>query len=483
VQVCAHFTDLLEGLVLELFEAAFDELGAGVQTELREKTAIVAHSGFGRREMAPFSDIDVMLLHPLSDAQILPLVRRFTQNLYDLGLDVGFSARTAAQACEAATSDATVFTALSEARLLTGSEELFQRFETRFRWLAKRRWKHFVKLAEDARRDERREFGETVFLLEPNVKRSRGTLRDLQLIRWIGFARHGESDPESLAQAGYLSKDDLKKLRRARDFLLWVRNDLHFFAGKGSDLLDRSEQLRIAGKRSYPQVAGLLPVEQFMREYFQHTTDVQEIAKHFVDSSQPQPFMRWLFDPLVTHSFESDFRVGPLSIAANRRGLVKLQGDLGEVLRLLDLANLYDKRIEHGTWQAIRAAMAQLPPADADQPLPPAVAERFLSLVSQPARLGELLRKLHDLRVLEQIVPGMSHARGLLQFNAYHRYTVDEHSIRAVEHLTSFQQHTGTPGEVYRSIKQKATLHLAMLIHDLGKGYSEDHSDVGLRLA
>jgi [protein-PII] uridylyltransferase len=210
---------------------------------------------------------------------------------------------------------------------------------------------------------------------------------------------------------------------------------------------------------------------------------VREIAGYVAESARPQSVFRWVFDPLLSHRFENDYRVGPASIAANRQGLAKVQGDLAEVLRLLDLANLYDKRIDHGTWQAIRTAMIRRGPADPEEPLPRAVTARFWSLLSQPPRLAEMLRKLHDLRVLEQIVPGITHARGLLQFNAYHRYTVDEHSLRVVEQLTHLQHDSGAAGEVYRSIKNKATVHLAALVHDLGKGYGEDHSEVGLRLA
>ena len=185
----------------------------------------------------------------------------------------------------------------------------------------------------------------------------------------------------------------------------------------------------------------------------------------------------------MSHQFEWDFRVGPTAISATRRGLASIRGDLAEVLRLLDLANLYDKRIDHDTWQAVRTAMLNRGPADLSQPLPPDASKRFLSLLSQSGRLGESLRRLHDLRALEQLVPDLTHARGLLQFNAYHRYTVDEHSIRVVEHLASLQSDRGTPGEVYRSITNKSTLHLAALLHDLGKGYAEDHSEVGARLA
>ena len=338
-------------------------------------------------------------------------------------------------------------------------------------------------MIEAARIEERRKYGETVYLLEPNIKRSRGGLRDLQLIRWVGFTRYGENDPGGLMQAGCLTREDLRKLRHAREFLLQLRNDLHFHAEKATDLIDRGEQLRIAASRTYPPAVGLMPVEQFMREYFQHTTAVREIAGHFVAGAQPRAMLRRILEPLLSHLVEGDFRVGPTEIAATKRGLVKLRGDLAQVLRLLDLANYYDRRIEHHTWEAIRGAMDSLPLPDPQEPLPEAVIELFLSLLSQPARLSELLRRLHELHVLEQIVPGMGHTRGLLQFNAYHRYTVDEHSLRAVESVTKLQSDPGLAGEAYRGLRQKRTLHLAVLIHDLGKGFVQDHSEVGSTMA
>lgn len=484
VQVCAHFTDLLEELVLSLLQDAFDQLDPPLAAALRERIALIAHSGFGRREMAPYSDLDLMLLHSYSrQEQVVPLIRRFTQNLYDLGLDVGFAARTAGEACNLALQDSTIFTSLAEGRLIAGNSDLYESFENRFRRMTRRHWRRLLRATEASRREERSKFGETVFLLEPNVKRSRGGLRDLQFVRWIGYIRWGQNDIDALHQAGAINKEDHRVLRRARDFLLQLRNELHFHADKASDLLERTEQLRIAEMRGYPAVEGLLPVEQFMREYFQHTTAVREIASHLAASARPKPFARWLVEPIFTHRFEQDFRIGPSGVSATPAGLAKLHGDLAEVLRLLDLASLADRRIENETWQAIREAMTARGPADLTQPLSPAVTERFVQLLSRSSRLAELLRRLHELRVLEQIIPGMTHARGLLQFNAYHRYTVDEHSLRVVEELTNLMHDTGTPGEVYRSIKNKSTLHLAALMHDLGKGYAEDHSDVGLLLA
>jgi [protein-PII] uridylyltransferase len=182
---------------------------------------------------------------------------------------------------------------------------------------------------------------------------------------------------------------------------------------------------------------------------------------------------------LASHNVEGDFRVGPRHISANRRGLEKVRRDLAQVLRLMDLASLYDKRIDDATWQAIREAMTQR----VDVELTGEVIRRFLSLLAQPARLGDLLRRLHELHVLEKIVPGLEHARNLVQFNDYHKYTVDEHCLRAVEEATKFLDDPSPVGDVYRSLKNKRLLHLALLLHDLGKGYPEDHSEVGARLA
>ena len=484
VQVCTHFAELIDEVVVSLFQAAVSDLDPSLQRQALDETCVAVHSGSGRRELAPFSDLDVLLLHPRgTDDKYLPLVRRFSQHLYDTGLDVGFAARSPQEAVHAARGDATIYTSLTEARLLVGNAALFADLHKRFVNLARWQWSSLLRMVVQARKEERSKFGETVFLLEPNVKRSRGALRDIQLIRWVGFTRYGENDPEALMQAGVLTKSELKQLREARDFLLWLRNDLHFQSDKANDLLERHEQLRVAEQRQYPPKEGLLPVEQFMREYFTHTSAVREIVANVCANAEPRKWWRWFTDPLFSHQFEGDYRVGPNSIFATGSGLKKLQGDTAQVLRLLEVANLYDKRVDQHTWQAIRRSMAAQPTEEGSEPVPEELAQRFLSLLATPSRLSDSLRRLHELRVLERIIPALTHARGLLQFNAYHRYTVDEHSLRAIEAITRLQQHPGVPGQVYRSLRDKRILHLAVLIHDLGKGYVEDHSELGARQA
>ncbi len=479
IQVCARLTDMLDHVVLDLYEAALAELAPSEGSSLRSEIALVAHGGYGRREVAPFSDVDLMILHaPRAASQVAPLARRLLHDLYDAGLSLGQSVRTVHEACKFGLKDATIFTSLVESRLLSGSEALFTRFQTRFQKSAHRHWRKLVGSIQASRADERSQFGETVYLLEPNVKRSPGGLRGMQLLRWVGFARYGQASPDGLQLMGMLSKEDEVELRRAQEFLLHVRNELQFHANKSHDVLDRAEQLRIAAAFGYQGSDGILPVEEFMREYFRNTNAVRQIVSRFLEGAQPWIKLAETMAPIFSHQVEGDFRVGPTRISATRQGLQKVQSDLAQILRLADLANLYNKRIAHSTWEAVRRAAPKLPDIITHES-----ADRFLSVLSQPARLGELLRNLHELGVLERLIPSFTHARSLLQFNEYHKFTVDEHCLRAVDAATAFLNDSESVGRVYRSIKQKRTLHLALLIHDLGKGFVEDHSEVGFRIA
>ncbi len=479
VQLCAALTDLLDSVILELFEAAF----ADPQTDadlIRSSVAVIPYGGYGRCDVAPYSDVDLLLLHaPQQEAILAPFLRKFTQHIYDVGLELGFSPRTPADACAMAMRDVTVFTSLAESRFLTGNTTLYDQFSTAFRSLTKRKSRYLLEQIDQARREERRQFGETNYLLEPHLKRSRGGLRDLQFIRWVGFAQCGEVEPDNLVRVGILSKEDHRSIQVAREFLLRLRNELHFHAGKSQDVLSKSEQVRVAALRGYPGSEGVLPVEQFMRDYFGHTSEVRYTAANFVANALIERHVFSFLEPLVSYRMDNDFRIGPRGIRIVKRRLSEIAQDPAEVMRFMELANLTDKRIEHRTWSAIRDAMQKSPAIE----VTPAAARGFLSLLAQTARLGESLRRLHELRVLEKLIPGMRHARCLLQFNEYHKYTVDEHSIRAVEMASEFRSRADILGKVYRGLHRKDLLHLALLLHDLGKGYAEDHSEIGRRLA
>ena len=477
IQVCARLSDMLDEVVLRIYRSALEDTG---NADLEGEVALVPNGGYGRRDVAPYSDVDLMLLTKPADHDRAAEVARFlTRDICDAGLQLGFALRTPGEACSLGMKDATIFTSLAESRLLSGNAKLLERFMERYRTATGRRWRSLITTIVASRREERRQYGETAYLLQPNIKRSRGGLRDVQMVRWMGFTKYGESDLEKLRRIGALTSVDRRRLVEAHEFLLRLRNELHFHAGTSQDLLNRDEQVRLATLYKYEPLNSLLPVERFMRDYYERTGDVRYISSHFLDSVRARSGIVAAVAPVFSHRVEDDFRVGPVHISATRKGLAKVQNDLAEVLRLMDLANMYQKRIDHRTWEAIRTAMAKRPV----QEISDEAVNRFLSLMSQPGRLGDLLRRLHQLRVLEQIIPAMQHARYLMQFNDYHKFTVDEHCIRAVEAATAFLNDQRPIGGIYRDLRDKRLLHLALLIHDLGKGYDDDHSEVGALIA
>ena len=480
IQVCARLSDLLDTVVLEIFEAALTDLGKQAE-DVRSQIALIPYGGYGRREMAPYSDVDLMLLHAQGTLPLVSqLAKRLVQDLSDVGVDLGFSLRTIPQTRQMAARDPIVFTSLVDSRFLGGSVRLYSRYVKVFSRMTRYKSHSLVSRVATARREERNRYGETVYLLKPNVKRSGGGLRDLQLLRWIGFARYGYREARDLERRGLLNRQDYQSLRKAKGFLLQLRNELHFHAGSAVDILDHSDQIRIAELYNYMGHEGQLPVEEFMQTYFQHTSTVRHVVGHFVDgASWKYPRTRRVAGMLTSHRVGRDFRVSPSFISATRQGLKKVQSNLADVLRLMELTGRYDCMMDHPTWRAIRDSMS----TRTDQVVDREAAERFLSFLSHPNQLGRLLRRLHELRVLGKFVPGFEHARCLIQFNEYHKYTVDEHSIQAVERATEFGQESSVLGKAYNEIRQKSLFHLALLVHDLGKGFSRDHSEVGAEIA
>jgi len=479
IQTCWLASDLCDALVIGLWESVLNDLPAADAATLRQHAVLVAHGGFGRHEMAAFSDIDLMLLYDRQAAgPVAMAARRLLQDLFDAGAEVGQSVRTVNEACRLAAADPTILSSLLECRPLAGNAALVTRLAARLRTLVQRGSQRYARALVNARREEADKYGETVALLEPNVKRSPGGLRDIQLVRWLGRVLRDASSLDAFSLAGGLSRADADTLRDAAEFLTRLRNDLHLSAGKAADDLTRDQQVRIAESRGIQKQDGLLGVERFMRDYFKHTRGVAQVVETLVAGLRKPTTARSLVAGMFGNRVEGLYRVGPHDVAAVSGCLPRVVGSLDSIVRLVELSTLYDLPIEHTTWEAVRAGIASLPVgADAD------AGRRFLGLFDRPRGLGSALRRLHEVGALERIIPEFAHARHLLQFNNYHKYTVDEHCIVAVERAVALQEEAGWLGEAWRQLNRKRPLLLALLIHDLGKGFVEDHSEVGARMA
>lgn len=480
-QTATALSDLYDQIVTAVYDQSIEQAKLdGIKPQHLGRLALVAHGGYGRRDLSPYSDADLMLLTPRVTASgAAPIAGALVRDLTDANMDVGFSVRTPAEACSLAWADPKIYTSLTESRLLCGDASTYRRFFDAFRSGAKRRWKGLNARAILTRREERRKWGETIYLLRPNVKRSRGALRDIQLVRWLGFATYGQTDLAHLYRLGALSSEDLETLRRAHGFMLRLRHELHFRARRSQDILDRPTQMEIARDWGYQGKVGVLPVEDFMQDYFEHSRGVRYVSAFFDDDNRARSRTAQAVERVLSRRIDDKIRMGPTHIWVVPKHLDAFATNLPDVLRLMQLANENRRRIAHPSWQAIRLAMQDRRVSKLD----PESISSFLRLLSQPGRLAPLLRRLHELRIIEQLIPAMRRCRGLLQFNAYHQYTVDAHCIGAVEAATEFSEQDSAMGRRYDRIKDKTLLHLALLIHDLGKGYEEDHSEVGRRIA
>lgn len=479
VKVCARFTSLVDSAIGRLYDAALGDRPEREAADLRERVVLVAHGGYGRRQQAPYSDVDMMVLYAGKiDEPIVDFARRLTQDVFDVGIQLGQSVRTVAQAVQMARAEPQIGTSLVESRLLLGSSAEFGRYIEQFKAMVER---NKAKMGRDfiaERRTERLQYGETVYLLEPNLKRSRGGMRDIHLLRWLWFLRCGVADFDRLHDMGVLSKFDHRRLVSSQTFLLRVRNEMHFHAGEACDLLSRAEQMRLAEYFQYRGRQGILPVEQFMRDYFHHTNHVWHLAHRLSELMQPPSRASRVFGPMLGHTTKDGYYIGRREVSATAKVLARLELHLEEVLQLVEVARTEGKRISQDSWYFVYRTAPQY-----SNLLSRDATTRFLKLLDRPERLGELLRRLLELGVLEKIIPEFAHARCLLQFNQYHKFTVDEHSIRAVEEASHFAERKDALGEAYAHLQDKRMLHLALLIHDLGKGFEEDHSDVGRRIA
>ncbi|MBW3541300.1 MAG: [protein-PII] uridylyltransferase [Planctomycetes bacterium] len=480
LQTAAALSQAVDAFVVELYRRELARLSLADQARVEKQAAIVAIGGTARGDIAPHSDLDLLFVfRPPVRQTFQDLAGRLVRSIWDAGLSLGHSIRTVGETLSLARQDPEVATTLVEPRRLCGAEDLFAELQRRFvRIVVRRRGSSFVADCIRGRRNEQLKHGATSQQLQPDVKRSQGALRDLHLIRWIGFARYGTADLDSLRLQGALSVDDVRRLKAAWEFLTRVRIELHCAAGRAQDVLSRDEQLRLATERGLSDRPGRRGVELFMQEYFRHTSAVAEIEERFARRNQRPPLARRVARLLTAHRSDGLYRVGHDWIDMPPRQRKRLAGDLEAILKLYQTAALYDVDLTPEMVDAVKSAAAAAPPE-----LTSGAAAAFVRILACTRPLGRVLRSMSQTGVLERVVPAFADVRSLLQFNQYHSYTVDEHSLRAVEAATDFDGDPGPLGECYREIRHKHILHLALLLHDLGKGRAEDHSEVGRRIA
>ncbi|MFO0917279.1 MAG: hypothetical protein U0872_03070 [Planctomycetaceae bacterium] len=391
IQIAGGLSAELDRLILEMWDEALQRLNPAERQLLNEQSAIAAVGGSGRGELAPYSDVDLLFLYqPAVETLFSDVISVLVRDFWDVGLKVGHSVRSVRDAAATAKQDIQFGTSLVELRPLCGSAAVVGQLLRRFqRDVQRSRRDPFIAECIQSRQAERQESGGAVLQLEPDIKRSFGGLRDLHLIRWIGFAHYGAGDLDSLRLRGVLSKDDARRLSIALDYLLTLRINLHFHAGRPHDILTRDDQLRVSQERAIPATEGMRPVECFMQEYFRHSLFVAEMADRFVARHQRRAWSRQMVDSLMTIRIDDVYRVRPQWITIPRRHRNSACGSVEGALRLYLTAARYRVLPDYDLTEWIKQ---QVPYYSIT--LSAEGQETFLQILATPGRLGSILRSM-----------------------------------------------------------------------------------------
>jgi [protein-PII] uridylyltransferase len=446
--------------------------------------AAVALGGYGRGELAPFSDVDLLFLHQgRAQGAVRAFVERVLQLLWDTGLTVGHSFRTVAECLDEARGDLHSRTALGEARLVAGDAAVFTALDRSLDRTIRRDRRSGDAFVESLRRDaaERHSrFGGAVCVQEPNVKEGVGGLRDLHAVLWAAQAVHGARGLAEAHAAGVLSGREHAAARRAYDFLLRARTEAHFATGRRTDVLTLDLQPAVARSLGYGDSGGLLASELFMRDYYRRASELHGVFRNVLRRPAPETPRR-LFSALSRRRPARDFEVREGRLHAKSEALLAT----GEGL-LSAFAAAQAEGVPFGDGLAL-AIRERLPLVGRRLRESEAAAATFVDVLRWRGRVGLALRAMHETGFLGRYLPEFARVSFLVQHDYFHRYTVDEHTLRAIEAIDEVA--TGTDpavrpfGRVLDEIEDAAPLYLGMLLHDVGKGRGGGHVERGARLA
>lgn len=437
--------------------------------------SLVAVGGYGRGELNPYSDIDIMFLcRGEADRQRSP---EMLYLLWDAGLDVGYSVRTVSECVELGRDDIKIRTSLMESRLIAGDPGLYGAFlKAMHSEVFYRRVSEFIADKVTERRTTRHKFGGSVYLREPNIKEGDGGLRDFHTALWVAFAHFRVSSLDDLIARGIVSEGQYAVFLRSRNFLWRVRNEIHYLSGRKNDQLTFDLQERAAADFRYRDSAHLLAVERFMKTYFLHARNIREFSNIVMDSALRKPARGW---------YTRSLSFGPFTLAG--RTLVLSSDDLFQRDPCLILTAFEILQSRHAAFSDKLRSLVRGHMIDDTVRSSPNAVKSFLSILNNPENLFETLSLMKNLRFLGRFIPEFRPIQALAKHDFYHKYTVDEHILLAVRNIEELWAgrfpSLSSLFEALRSVRKRWVLMLTVLLHDLGKAYRVDHERRGAELA
>ena len=463
-----------------------------------EKVTMVAVGGYGRGRLAPGSDIDLLFLLPYKrTAASESFVEYILYMLWDLGLKVGHATRSINDCVVQAQKDMTVRTAMLENRFLWGAPPLYEDFRTAFQTKVMRGTARQFVVAKLAERDARHErTGRSRYLVEPNLKESKGGLRDLNTLFWIARYSYQIEQLDDLVALNVLTGDELKLFRKCDAFLWEVRCHLHFLTGRAEERLSFDVQKPLAAffyaepnaVHNGDEKAGMKPVEKFMRRYFLVAKNIGDLTAIFcasLEEAQTKPRALRRLPAL----FQRQKHVSGFTLGGGRLQMARpdcFAADPVNLIRVFHLSDRYGLDIHPDTLRAITQSTALI---GSDLRADEEANRLFLEILTSKKDPERSLRRMNEAGVLGRFLPDFGRIVALMQFNMYHHYTADEHLLRAIGLLREIE--SGATADEHRRAHallssgriNRKVIYLAVLLHDIAKGRPEDHSIAGARIA
>ena len=478
LDICTAYTGAIDTVLNTLYSV----MSAGT-ADRTQSIALVALGGYGRNELNFRSDIDLMLLHA---GKLTARLEKLTQDmlyvLWDTGLDMAFSIRSVEECVALSKEDLKTKTSLLDSRLLMGDELLFNELNNAIRkkLFNEKGVETFIRDKAEETAQRHAKYGESVYILEPNIKEGEGGLRDFHTALWVVKARHG-SDGGALG--GLISSEDELKLKGSFDFLLWVRNELHLGSNRKTDQLTFDHQERIAAILVFKPTEHALAVESFMHRYYKSASNISHysglVFSRCAAREEKKGFFNFRKKTLIDNVFDVSDRT--LNIADKQAFLASTDASL--VFKAFAYAQESGFAIDQS---ALDVMIAYASVNGAQLRASTAAAQLFLALIKS-AGAYKTLSEMHRLRILEQYIPEFAEVSCRVQHDLYHVYTVDAHTLFAIREVERLKDEYKTQfhllSTIFEELKKPELLILAVLFHDIGKGNGKGHAQRGAEMA
>ncbi|WP_084583573.1 [protein-PII] uridylyltransferase [Sphingomonas azotifigens] len=479
---------LTDQILRLLWDFTVERLHPNANPTTAERMTLIAVGGYGRGEMAPHSDIDIGFLTPWKvTGWSEQVIESMLYSLWDMRLKVGHSSRSLDEMVRQAKADVTICTALLEARYVWGDTELYDEAAKRFKAeVQAEKARSFITAKLEERNARHKKMGDSRYVVEPNVKEGKGGLRDLHTLFWIGKFAYNVREPAELVEAGLLTPAEYRQFRRAENFLWAVRCQLHLITNRPEDRLTFDVQREIAERMRFADRPGMSKVERFMRYYFLQAKVVGDLTGVFLahlDEKFAARGRRFGFPAL----WRGRRKLKGFVLERGRLALPRDSFFREDPVRLIELFALADQHELEIHPLAMRAAARDAKLVD-DVRTNPRANALFLDVLTSKRDPETVLRWMNEAGVFGRFVPDFGRVVAQMQFDMYHHYTVDEHSIRAIGLLSKIEKgelkedHPLATGILHQLASRRA-LYVAVLLHDIAKGRSGDHSILGAEVA